>query len=357
MVAAGRHPDPAPPSADPSIGSLSSQLGHEQSRQQPLSSSIGGLSATIASLDWQIALVQSSRGRGAGRTDRDRAALARTRVAGQAREQAWSSLLRTKLARAKMLLARQLVSSLRGRQARSGFGVVLEAQGFSDLLDKLAFLREPKSQQSLIIARPRPPRQPPTPPSAAWPSSRRRRICSRPLAASTADASARRHEHAAAVKAIRAGPARSGPADALAASRGARQQAAGRDLRLQAQQAAAQACRGRAVRQRHASTPNGGRRQRAARALGGWAIPYAIVLCESGGQNLSPNSAGASGYYQIMPATWSCFGGTAGRLPGPQVRAGRRGLRIWNRGAGAHELGLRRHRRPHLTAPSRSQPA
>src|SRR5581483_4201619 len=43
---------------------------------------------------------------------------------------------------------------------------------------------------------------------------------------------------------------------------------------------------------------------------GGWAISCAIVLCESGGQNLTPNSAGASGYYQILPSTWKLFGGS-----------------------------------------------
>ena len=39
-------------------------------------------------------------------------------------------------------------------------------------------------------------------------------------------------------------------------------------------------------------------------------IPGAIVMCESGGQNFPPNSAGASGYYQIIPSTWKAFGGT-----------------------------------------------
>ena len=43
---------------------------------------------------------------------------------------------------------------------------------------------------------------------------------------------------------------------------------------------------------------------------GGWAIPAAIVMCESGGQNLPPNSAGASGYYQILPSTWKGAGGS-----------------------------------------------
>ena len=84
---------------------------------------------------------------------------------------------------------------------------------------------------------------------------------------------------------------------------------------------------------------------------GGWAIPYAIVLCESGGQNLPPNSAGASGYYQIIPSTWKLFGGT-----GPaaylalQGRAGRGRLPDLERRRRRVELGLRRDRRHPLTA-------
>ena len=34
------------------------------------------------------------------------------------------------------------------------------------------------------------------------------------------------------------------------------------------------------------------------------------MICESKGRNLSPNSAGASGYYQIIRSTWAAFGGT-----------------------------------------------
>jgi hypothetical protein len=60
------------------------------------------------------------------------------------------------------------------------------------------------------------------------------------------------------------------------------------------------------------------------------------VLCESGGQDLPPNSAGASGYYQIMPATWKGEGGS-----GPAAYLASKAeqdavaSRLWNGGAGA----------------------
>ena len=66
----------------------------------------------------------------------------------------------------------------------------------------------------------------------------------------------------------------------------------------------------------------------AARATGPggpWAIPWPIVQCESGGQNLPPNWATASGYYQMLDSTWHGLGGShAARLPGVQGRAGPR---------------------------------
>jgi hypothetical protein len=104
---------------------------------------------------------------------------------------------------------------------------------------------------------------------------------------------------------------------------------------IEAQQAAAQ----RAAAQRAAAQSSSAPYASSGPALGpsgGWAIPYQIVLCESGGQNLPPNSAGASGYYQILPGTWRMFGGT-----GPAAYLASKAeqdavaSRIWNGGAGA----------------------
>lgn len=71
---------------------------------------------------------------------------------------------------------------------------------------------------------------------------------------------------------------------------------------------------------------------------GEWAIPAAIVMCESRGENLSPNGAGASGYYQIIPSTWSAYGGAGSDAylaakPEQDMVASR----IWDGGRGASQ--------------------
>lgn len=44
--------------------------------------------------------------------------------------------------------------------------------------------------------------------------------------------------------------------------------------------------------------------------FGNWAIPEAIVMCESGGNFAALNpSSGAGGAYQILPSTWASYGG------------------------------------------------
>jgi hypothetical protein len=69
---------------------------------------------------------------------------------------------------------------------------------------------------------------------------------------------------------------------------------------------------------------------------GPWAIPSAIVMCESGGQNLPPNSAGASGYYQILPSTWTGSGGSGpAAWQASKAEQDRVAASLWNGGRGA----------------------
>lgn len=66
---------------------------------------------------------------------------------------------------------------------------------------------------------------------------------------------------------------------------------------------------------------------------GGWAIPEAIVMCESHGQNLAPNGATASGYYQILDSTWTANGGHgSSAYLAPKAEQDRVAANIWASG-------------------------
>src|SRR5947209_3697784 len=136
-----------------SIDQLSSQLSQQQAHQQSLSSRIAGLSQLISSLDGQISLVQSREEAVRAELDRDRAALAAARVS-LARERALLVVLRARLTRARMLLSRQLVSGYESDRP-DVVSVVLNAHGFSDLLEKLDFLHRAQQQQQTIISQTR----------------------------------------------------------------------------------------------------------------------------------------------------------------------------------------------------------
>jgi septal ring factor EnvC (AmiA/AmiB activator) len=69
---------------------------------------------------------------------------------------------------------------------------------------------------------------------------------------------------------------------------------------------------------------------------GPWAIPWAIVQCESGGQNLPPNSATASGYYQFIDSTWQGLGGsTSQAYKASKAEQDRLAAKLWAGGSGA----------------------
>jgi peptidoglycan hydrolase CwlO-like protein len=69
---------------------------------------------------------------------------------------------------------------------------------------------------------------------------------------------------------------------------------------------------------------------------GPWAIPWSVVQCESGGQNLPPNSATASGYYQFIISTWRRMGGsTPQAYLAPKAEQDRLAAKLWDGGRGA----------------------
>jgi septal ring factor EnvC (AmiA/AmiB activator) len=293
--------------ADPSLGQLQSQLGSQQSRQQQLNHSIGSLNGLIGKLDAQISLVQSREQAVTDELAADRAKL--RAVHGQlVQERALLVKLRAKLAAARRLLAKQLVSGYESTSPTL-VSVVLNSSGFQNLLNQINFLGRAEHEQKSLI-------------DATAAAKRRATAAAQRLA--KLERTDRRITHAALVrrrtlagmnellqsKQSALAKARAAQASALAASR-ARSEALSHQIsKVKAQQAAAAAAAAKASAQQAADTAPAPPAGQPLGQSGGWAIPYSIVLCESGGQNDPPNSAGASGYYQIIPSTWQEYGGT-----------------------------------------------
>lgn len=330
---------PLSSAAAPGLGQLTTQFSQQQTRQQSLSASLAGLGRLIGSLDGQIALVRSREATVATQLASGRAALAAVQGSLH-RERQRLAQVRVRLTRARLLLSRQLVSNYES-DAPGVITVVLEAHGFAELLDRISFLHDAERQQQAIIHLAR-------------------------TAKAQADSAARqlarlevtdRQITQAALLRVRAlagmnslldsrqaalHQARAAQQTALQASRSRGAQLRGAISRVQAQQAAAQRAAAALAAAQQAPAPQpsvpsvGAPSSVGLGPSGGWAIPYAIVLCESGGQNLPPNSAGASGYYQIIPSTWSLYGGSgpAAYLTGKSEQDAV-ATRIWNGGAGA----------------------
>jgi predicted nucleic acid-binding Zn-ribbon protein len=323
--------------ATPSLGQLSSQLGQEQARQHSLSSSVGALSGLISTLDGQISLVQSREAAVRAELATDRAELLRVQ-ASLKRERAIVLRLRRRLARARMLLSRQLVSSYEGDRPDL-VSVVLDAHGFPALLEQIAFLGRAEHQQQTIISFTREAKQ-----QADHAATQLTKLQATDL--QVTKAATLRARALAGMNALLASKqaalqrARYAQQLALGASQARGRQLQSRIARIRAQQLAAQraaaAAAAAAAARAAAAAPVTPAAPVSLGPSNGWAIPYAIVLCESGGQNLPPNSAGASGYYQIIPSTWKLFGGS-----GPAAYLASKSeqdaiaTRIWNGGAGA----------------------
>jgi peptidoglycan hydrolase CwlO-like protein len=65
-------------------------------------------------------------------------------------------------------------------------------------------------------------------------------------------------------------------------------------------------------------------------SFGPWAIPEAIVMCESGGNFSALNpSSGAGGAYQILPSTWKLYGGEGEPHLAPPAEQHRIAAMIW----------------------------
>jgi Transglycosylase-like domain len=221
--------------------------------------------------------------------------------------------LRTRLAQSRALL--EDVLRRRYMSTRPDIvSVVLEAHGFADLIERMDFLRRVERSDTEIVAVVR----------------RARRDAGRETVVLTRLEARRR---AITLDVQRERDALAGMQAAAAQRRAALAQAhAARIAALHA----TRADRRRAERTLSRLLAQRARAARAGGPGGPWAIPWAIVQCESGGQNLPPNSAGASGYYQMLPTTWKGLGGsTPQAYQASKAEQDRLAAKLWNNGAGA----------------------
>ena len=297
--------------AGPSVGGLSAALSGQRAQAQALAGGARALGTVIARLDRQVALIERRRVAIEAELAGDQTRLAGVRV-DQAAARAHLVRLAARLGLARRVLARELVSGYEN-DPPDIVSVVLAAHGFADLLDRLEYVRVAKLHEREVIV-------------AASTAKHR-----------TTAAAARLAVLAARDRAITDGV--SAQARAVTAIS---QLLAGRRATLEA----ARAARLAALR---SSNARAGQLLRALeklkaelaasanQAFGPWAIPQAIVTCESGGQNLPPNYAGASGYYQFIPSTWAGLGGsTPAAYLAPKSEQDRLAAKLWDGGRGAH---------------------
>jgi peptidoglycan hydrolase CwlO-like protein len=293
---------------------LRSRADRARDRESTLGAGVARLGRLIARLDGDIAVIGRRRAEVQAQLDSDVQQLATIREDLRAQRRRVVRL-RARYAEARLVLSARMVQLYQAPQPDI-VTVVMKARGFADLLEQATYVRFVGHQDARIIH-----------------VVRRARVDARDAVRSLARDERRQADVTAAVQTRRDAlvaigaslasrratleQARAARAAALAATRSGRRN-------LERRIAALEAARARAAR--------------VAGPGGPWVIPWPIVQCESGGQNLPPNSAGASGYYQILPSTWSLYGGSGRHAyQASKAEQDRVAARIWSGGSGASQ--------------------
>ena len=296
-----------------SEGELRNRADRARARERGLAGDVARLGALVAKLDRDIAVIERRRADVQAQLDADRIRLATLREQLRA-ERRRVVRLKARLRQARRVLSNRLVQLYQTPEPDL-VTVVMSAHGFADLLEQSTYVRFVGHQDQRIIDLVRAARADASAAVVrlAHDEARQRAV--------TAAIEARRNALVAISASLQqrraaAAQARAARAALLAATRAERK-------RLEKRIAALEAIRARAA---FAVGPGGP-----------WAIPFAIVNCESGGQNLPPNFAGASGFYQILPSTWRLFGGAGpAAWKASKAEQDRVASRIWAGGSGAH---------------------
>jgi septal ring factor EnvC (AmiA/AmiB activator) len=291
---------------------LRSRIADQRAREGSLAADADTFGRLERKFARDVAVIEGRLNEVQSELDRRLALLATTQgqLAAQRRRHAGLVL---RLRRSRDVLAQRLLEVYReGKPDLASF--VLGATDFADLLERADFLRRVNRQDTRVINLV----------STARDDARRSAGRLRILVA-------RRQEAADAVRRQR---------NALASMReglAARRDSYGRARRARlAALRSTRSGRSRLERELNQLLDQQAQAGSTAGPSGSWAIPWAVVQCESGGQNMPPNWAGASGYYQIIPSTWRLFGGSGpAAYLAPRGEQERVARAIWDGGAGA----------------------
>jgi peptidoglycan hydrolase CwlO-like protein len=295
-----------------SEGTLRNRIGAGKAQERSLASAAARLGRLESETAREVALLQGRLAAAQTQTTAAQTRLATTQIQLDAARKRVTRL-RARLAQVRDKLAGLLRERYMGSQP-DVLTVVLHSDGFPQLVETLAFVQRIERADTNVLdvvrsARAEAGREQQ---ALAVLEVRRRRVAALvrarrdALAAMTAGLQARR--------------------DTLARVRAARL-AALSNVRARRRSAEKELSRLLAVRARAARATGPG---------GPWAIPWAVVQCESGGQNLPPNFATASGYYQMLDSTWKGLGGaTPHAYQASKAEQDRLAARLWNGGAGA----------------------
>jgi septal ring factor EnvC (AmiA/AmiB activator) len=222
-----------------------------------------------------------------------------------------------RLRRAQKRLARRLIAIYKSGNPDMTT-VLLESDGFSDLLTRAAYLQEINDADQAMV----------------------RRIKGLRNEVRSALARVRAAREAAAAEVARLADARRSIVQVRAA---AQERAASLARARAAQQSALATLRSRMsawtaeVRQLQlAASQNGDPAATVEQWFDGFSIPKGIVMCESGGNYNALNpSSGAGGAYQMLPDTYKGLGGKyAAPQLAPKSEQDRLAAKLWNGGAG-----------------------
>jgi peptidoglycan hydrolase CwlO-like protein len=296
------------PASAATQGELQSQLDSAKQRAQSLA---GSLEARQSELVAMQARAQAAAAREAQLSTllsqgQQRAAELAAQV-----DRARTALAVTKrhLARAQHVLAKRLVAIYKSGQP-DATSVILDARGFDDLVTRADYLRAIEDSDTALATRVR---------------ELRNQVAHQLAAVETAKAAADAYDRRVAAARDQVSAARAqaeSQASALAAAR-AQEAAALGGLRSQMSGWADQISKLQQVSQQQAQ-------QQVGTWLHGFSIPQAIVMCESGGNYGAVNpSSGAGGAYQILPSTWSLYGGKGAPQSGSKPRQDQIASQIW----------------------------